>query len=191
MTLCRSDSLDCLFRNRECSQGLRLIPFWQQCQQRKPREFQCRYQETSAQYVLAPQNTETHEDKPLSPNRGRTVGRELHRGQKCSTDICSANAPAASDARPHTAAKGWADGTTLLGIHSPYLPAPLPASSVLKFLSTWLNPRGPELLVQEKYKHFACCSLPISSTTTPVVFSVERLCYPQRNTCYVLNRASQ
>lgn len=42
MTLCRSNSFDSLFRNSECSKGLRLIPFWQQCQQKQPREFQCR-----------------------------------------------------------------------------------------------------------------------------------------------------
>lgn len=175
MTLCRSDSSDCLFRNSECSQGLRLIPFWQQCQQRKPREFQWRYHETSTQSVLAPQNAETHEGKPSSQNRDWTVGRELHWGQKSSTNICSANAPAASDACPHMAMKSWADGTTLLGIHSPYPPAPLPAFSVLKLLSTWLNPGGLELSVQEKYKCFACCSLPTYSAMTPFFYSTECL----------------
>lgn len=191
MTLCRSDSFDSLFRNSEGSQSLRLILFWQQCQQRKPREFQRRYQETSAQSVLAPKNTETHEGKPSSQNRDWTVGRELHWGQKSSINICSANVRAASGACPHMAVKGWVEGTTLLGIHSPYPSAPLPAFSVLKFLSTWLNPQGLELSVQEKYKHFACCSLLIYSTMTPFFLSIECLYHQQRNTCYLLNRALQ
>lgn len=117
MTLCRSKSFDSLFRNSECSKGLRLIPFWQQCQQKQPREFQCR----DAHNVFYLHKVLKH----MRVNLHWTVGRELHWGQKSSTNICSANAAAASHVCPHMAVQGWADGTTLPGIHSPQPPAHL------------------------------------------------------------------
>lgn len=44
--------------------------------------------------------------------------------------------------------------------HHNLLPTSPPPFSLLKYLSTWLNPRGLELSVQEQCKQFACCSLP-------------------------------
>lgn len=60
--------------------------------------------------------------------------------------------------------------------HHNLLPTSPPPVSLLKYLSTWLNPGGLELSVQEQCKQFACCSLPLHSTMTPFPFSMGCFC---------------
>lgn len=61
--------------------------------------------------------------------------------------------------------------------HHNLLPTSPPPFSLWKYLSTWLNPQGLELSVQEQCKQFACCSLPLHSTMTPFPFSMGCLCH--------------
>jgi len=181
MTLCRSNSFNSLFRNSECFQGLRLIAFWQQCQQRKPREFQCRYQETSTQSVLAPQNTETHEGKPSSQNR-LNCGQEAPLGSEILYQhlLCKCFCSLRCVPSHGCEGLGWWNY-----IASTYTPAPLPAFSVLKFLSTWLNPRRLEPSVQEKYTFLAHIQY------NDTIFFLSWISLPPTKEHYVLNRALQ
>lgn len=189
MTLCRSKSFDSLFRNSECSKGLRLIPFWQQCQQKQPREFQCR----DAHNVFYLHKVLKHMRVNLHP-RTET---ELWAGSSTGVRNPLPTSALQMLQQPHMCVPIWLCRVGLMEphcqgfTHHNLLPTSPPPFSLWKCLSTWLNPQGLELSVQEQCKQFACCALPLHSTMIPFSSSMGSFCHQKRNTCYALNRELQ